>query len=465
MSSLSPFLLTPRIVPELDPGFRPAALAHRVFAAVATEPVSLAIEQIDGSVFHHPLRILSATHPAAAEANPYFVERTVKFLLWGYGGWRIHVAGPESLVAALRRHYAEDAPGEFDSEIIGQRIYDRPIEALHVASAAQLPVPKATTAPLGRHWNGCRIGFDLGGSDRKVAAVVDGECVFTEETVWDPYFQPDINYHLDGIRDSLRKAAAHLPRVDGIGGSAAGVYVNNRVKVASLFRGVSREVFDARAKELFLELRKEWGGIPFEVVNDGEVAALAAAMSLGVNSVLGLAMGTSTAAGFVNAEGNITSWLNELAFTPFDYSPTASREEWSGDVGVGASYFSQQAVGRLLAPAGIEVDSKLGLPEKLKHVQALMEEGDPRAARIYDTLGIFLGYGLAHAANFYRFENVLVLGRVTTGTGGERMLEGARKVLDLEFPELARQVKFQVPDEKEKRHGQAIAAASLPVVG
>jgi predicted NBD/HSP70 family sugar kinase len=188
-------------------------------------------------------------------------------------------------------------------------------------------------------------------------------------------------------------------------------------------------------------------------------------MSLGVNSVLGLAMGTSTAAGFVNAEGNITSWLNELAFTPFDYSPTASREEWSGDVGVGASYFSQQAVGRLLAPAGIEVDSKLGLPEKLKHVQALMEEGDPRAARIYDTLGIFLGYGLAHAANFYRFENVLVLGRVTTGTGGERMLEGARKVLDLEFPELARQVKFQVPDEKEKRHGQAIAAASLPVVG
>jgi predicted NBD/HSP70 family sugar kinase len=465
MSSLSPFLLTPRIVPELDPGFRPAALAHRAFAAVATEPVSLAIEQIDGSVFHHPLRILSATHPAAAEANPYFVERTVKFLLWGYGGWRIHVAGPESLVAALRRHYAEDAPGEFDSEIIGQRIYDRPIEALHVASAAQLPVPKATTAPLGRHWNGCRIGFDLGGSDRKVAAVVDGKCVFTEETVWDPYFQPDINYHLDGIRDSLRKAAAHLPRVDGIGGSAAGVYVNNRVKVASLFRGVSREVFDARAKELFLELRKEWGGIPFEVVNDGEVAALAAAMSLGVNSVLGLAMGTSTAAGFVNAEGNITSWLNELAFTPFDYSPTASREEWSGDVGVGASYFSQQAVGRLLAPAGIEVDSKLGLPEKLKHVQALMEEGDPRAARIYDTLGIFLGYGLAHAANFYRFENVLVLGRVTTGTGGERMLEGARKVLDLEFPELARQVKFQVPDEKEKRHGQAIAAASLPVVG
>jgi len=464
MSSLSPFLVPPRIVPELDPGFRPPALAHRAFAVAATEPITLAVEQADGSVFHHPLRILPATNVAAAEANPFFVERTVKFLLWGYGGWRIHVAGPESLVAALRRHYAEDVPGKFDSEIIGQRIYDRPIEVVRVGSAAELPAPKAITAPLGRHWNGCRIGFDLGGSDRKVAAVVDGKCVFSEETVWDPYFQPDINYHLDGIRDSLRRAAAHLPRVDGIGGSAAGVYVNNRVKVASLFRGVSREVFEARAKELFLGLRQEWGGIPFDVVNDGEVTALAAAMSLGVNSVLGLAMGTSTAAGFVNAEGNITSWLNELAFTPFDYSPAAPREEWSGDVGVGASYFSQQAVGRLLAPAGIEVDSAMGLPEKLKHVQALMKEGDPRAARIYDTLGVFLGYGLAHAASFYRFENVLVLGRVTSGIGGERMLEGARGVLDLEFPELSRKVKFHVPDEKEKRHGQAIAAASLPFV-
>lgn len=464
MSPLSQFLVAPRLVPELDPGFRPAALACRAFANAATESITVALEQADGSVFHHQLNILAASHPAAAEANPFFVERLVKFLLWAYGGWRIHVAGPESLVASLRRHYAEDTAGKFDSEIIGQRIYDHAIEVVRVKSPADLPAPKASTAPLGRHWNGCRIGFDLGGSDRKVAAVIDGKCVFSEETVWDPYFQPDVNYHLDGVRDSLRKAAAHLPRVDGIGGSAAGVYVNNRVKVASLFRGVPRDVFEERAKNLFLELRQEWGGIPFDVVNDGEVTALAASMSLGMNSVLGLAMGTSTAAGFVNAEGNITSWLNELAFTPFDYSPTAPREEWSGDVGVGASYFSQQAVGRLLAPAGIEVDPKLGLPEKLKHVQALMKEGDPRAAKIYDALGIFLGYGLAHAASFYDFRHVLVLGRVTTGAGGDRMLEGARKVLDLEFPELSARVKFQVPDEKEKRHGQAIAAASLPVV-
>jgi hypothetical protein len=74
--------------------------------------------------------------------------------------------------------------------------------------------------------------------------------VYSEEIVWDPYFQPDPQYHFDGIMDTLKKAAAHLPRVDAIGGSAAGVYVNNRVKVASLFRGVPPDVFNAQSERL-----------------------------------------------------------------------------------------------------------------------------------------------------------------------------------------------------------------------
>jgi hypothetical protein len=37
-------------------------------------------------------------------------------------------------------------------------------------------------------------------------------------------------------------------------------------------------------------------------------------------------------------------------------------------------------------------------------------------------------------------------------------------VLDVEFPELAARIGFHVPDEHEKRHGQAIAAASLPAL-
>lgn len=456
----------PERPPVLDPGFLPAVLHNRAFretarATGAAVHVRLALEQADGSIFHHETAVLPAGHPRAATENFRHVERLVKFLLWARGGWRIHLEGPATLALELAAHYRTSATGRFDSEIIGERIYDRPIEVVHTR---ELPPARATTAPLGRHWNGCRIGFDLGGSDRKVAAVIDGKCVFSEEIVWDPYFQPDPQYHFDGIMDSLKKAAAHLPRVDGIGGSAAGVYVNNRVKVASLFRGVPKEVFDARVKDLFLELRRAWNGIPFEVVNDGEVTALAAAMSLKVNAVLGIALGTSTAAGFVNAEGNITSWLNELAFSPVDHRPDGPADEWSGDRGCGVQFFSQQAVGRLLAPAGIETPADLPLPEKLKHVQQLMAQGDPRARKIYETIGVCFGYAIAHYAEFYEFDHVLVLGRVTSGEGGTVMLDQAREVLQLEFPDLAAHLQFHIPDEKDKRHGQAVAAASLPVI-
>jgi predicted NBD/HSP70 family sugar kinase len=315
---------------------------------------------------------------------------------------------------------------------------------------------------LGRNLDGCRIGFDLGGSDRKTAAVIDGEVVFSDETVWDPYFQPDPQYHYEGIMDSLRRAAQHLPRVDAIGGSAAGVYVNNEVKVASLFRGVPEEAFKKRVRRLFFEVKKEWNNLPLEVVNDGEVTALAGSMALNRNSILGISLGTSTAGGYVNEQGNITSWINELAFAPIDYRPGAPIDEWSKDRGCGVQYFSQQCVGRLLGPAGIEVDPKLPLPEKLKHVQKLMNAGDDRARKIYQTIGTYLGYGVAHFADFYHLENVLILGRVTSGPGGDVILSGAKEVLAAEFPELATQIAFHIPDEKQKRHGQAVAAASLP---
>jgi predicted NBD/HSP70 family sugar kinase len=451
-------LPAPKIPPPLEPGFRPAALAHRAFAAEASAPVRIALEQADGSVFHFDKLILPANHAAAA-CNFSFLERLIKFLLWSRGGFRVYFDGPPELGAHLERYYKETPTGRFDANIMGERIYERPFE---VVTTKDLPPPRATTTPLGRHWNGCRIGFDLGASDRKAAAVQDGQAVFSEETVWDPVPQTDPQWHFDQIMDSLKRAAEHLPRVDAIGGSAAGVYVNNRVRVASLFRGVPAELFNTRVNTLFLELKRAWGGIPFEVVNDGEVTALAGSMALGQDSVLGIAMGSSQAAGFVTPDGNITSWLNELAFAPVDYNPAAPLDEWSGDRGCGAQYFSQQCVGRLLPAAGIETPAGLPLPEQLKLVQKLMEQGDARAEKIYQTIGVCFGYGLAHYADFYDFKHILALGRVTTGPGGDVLLRHAKEVLRVEFPELAARIAFHIPDEKDKRHGQAIAAASLP---
>jgi len=458
-------LPAPRVTPVLDPAFRPAALATHAFrdavrATGSAVPVTLALEQADGSVFHFRTELAPESH-ALAMSNFSHVERLAKFLLWQRGGWRFHFTGPKELAALLQVHFRDTATGKFDSNLIGERVYDRPIEVV-ACDAASLPPERANVQSLGRNLDGCRIGFDLGGSDRKVAAVQNGKVVFSEETVWDPYFHPDPQYHFDGIMDSIRKAAAHLPRVDAIGASAAGVYVNNRVKVASLFRGVAPDVFNARVKDLFLEVRKAWHGVPLEVANDGEVTALAGSMSLGVNGVLGLAMGTSQAVGYVTPGGNITTWLSELAFAPVDYNPAAACDEWSGDYGVGAQYFSQQAVGRLLSIAGIEADAKLPLPEKLKLVQSLMKAGDHRARKIYETLGTYLGYALAHYSDFYDFSHLLILGRVTSGAGGDLIIAGAKEVWRAEFPTLAARLQFHVPDEQDKRHGQAVAAASLP---
>jgi predicted NBD/HSP70 family sugar kinase len=458
-------LVAPRVTPILDPGFRPAVLAVRAYqtlvdATPGAVPVRLALEQADGTVFRFDLRLLPGAHPRAA-ANFVFLERLVKFLLWSRGGWRIYVDGPASLSSQLAAHYRDTATGKFDAQLVAERMFDHPLEVVHTSD---LPQEHAETRPLGRHLDGCRIGFDLGGSDRKVAAVVDGTVVFSDETVWDPYYKPDPQYHFDGIMDSLTKAAAHLPRLDAIGGSAAGVYVNNRVKVGSLFRGVPDDVFNARVRNLFLDIRKAWHDVPFEVVNDGEVTALAGSMSLGENSILGIAFGTSTAAGYVTPDGNITSWLNELAFVPIDYSPAAPIDEWSGDYGVGSQYFSQQCVGRLMTAAGIQSPAEMSLPERLKQVQALMLDGDERARKIYQTIGTYLGYGVAHFAAFYETRHVLVLGRVTSGPGGDDIVADARKVLEVQFPELAERIRFHVPGEHDKRHGQAIAAASLPAI-
>lgn len=449
----------------MDPSFRPAALAHRLLAArVAASPealpLRLALEQADGSVFHFTLKLVPPPEPES-RANFFFLERFVKFLLWSRGGFRVYVDGPDELGARMQRHFQETATGRFDANIMGERIYEHPFEVL---ATRDLPPPRANTKPLGRHWNGCRIGFDLGASDRKVAAVIDGQAVFSEEAVWNPVPQSDPQWHFDQIMHSLRRAARHLPRVDAIGGSSAGVYVNNRVRVASLFRGVPADLFQRRVRNLFVELKEAWGGIPFEVVNDGEVTALAGAMALGKNAVLGIALGSSQAGGFVTPEGNITSWLNELAFAPIDYNPAAPLDEWSGDRGCGVQYFSQQCVARLLPAAGINAPDGLPLPEKLKLAQQLMEAGDARARKIYETIGVYLGYGIAHYADFYDCQHVLVLGRVTSGPGGEIIVRQAGEVLRTEFPELSGKITLHVPDEKEKRHGQAIAAASLPEV-
>jgi len=458
-------LVAPRHVPPLEPAFRPAILANRAFreevaASGAGVPLVLGLERPDGSLSRYETVAFPEGH-ARADANLTYAERLVKFLLWARGGWKVYVGGPASIGAHVARVYAADGARAFDHHFMGVQVHGHPFTVV-TCGAADVPAARESGTPLGRHLDGCRIGFDLGASDLKVSAVVNGEAIFSEEIVWEPVEQTDPAYHRGMIREALKLAASKMPRLDAIGGSSAGVIVDNRPMVASLFRGIPQDRF-GEIREMFLQFRDEFG-VPLEVANDGDVTALAGAMSLDDNAVLGVAMGSSEAAGYVNPDGAITGWLNELAFAPVDYNPDAAVDEWSGDAGVGALYFSQQCVFRLAPAVGIALPADATKSEKLKHVQAHLEAGHDGALKIWQSIGTYLGYSVAHYADFYDLRHVLILGRVTSGRGGTLILDGARAVLEDEFPDIAARVNIQLPDEKSRRVGQSIAAASLPAI-
>ncbi|MGW8249430.1 MAG: ROK family protein, partial [Anaerolineales bacterium] len=399
-------------------------------------------------------------HPKAG-SNLEFVERLVKFLLWQRGGYMVYVGGPQSVGSYIQQCYSADGERKFDYHFMKEQVYEKPF-AVIACDASQVPPASESGKLVGRYLDGCRIGFDLGASDRKASAVIDGKVVFSEEVIWEPRKNSDPEYHYREILSALNNAASKMPRLDAIGGSSAGIYIDNRPMVASLFRGVPRERYH-EVRDLFLRLRAEMG-VPLEVINDGDVTALAGSMSLEDNGVLGIAMGSSEAAGYVDMNGHVLGWLNELAFAPIDYSPHAPVDEWSGDTGCGSSYFSQQCVFRLAPAAGIEIPPDKLDAGKLKFVQDLLEGGHAGAVKIWQSMGVYLGYALAHYADFYEIKHVLILGRCTSGLGGELILEWAQKVLWAEFPELAARIQVQLPDERSRRVGQSIAAASLPSI-
>jgi predicted NBD/HSP70 family sugar kinase len=454
----------PEIIPVLDPDFRPAVLEDRAYLEAVAKlgqgvPLTIALERGDGLISNFQTIVFN-DNSELAETNFQYVERLVKTLLWARGGWQLTIGGPESLGKYIKKIYAPGGLREFDAQFMS-KVYERPFTVL-ITTAEQVPVAKEVTHPIGRHLKGCRIGFDAGGSDRKVSAVIDGEAVYSEEVIWHPKDHHDPEYHYHEILKAMQTAAAHMPRVDAIGVSAAGIYIDNRVMVASLFNKVPEDLFNSKIKDIFFNIQKEMGEVPLVVANDGDVTALAGAMELNDTNVLGLAMGTSEAGGYVDRLGNITGWLNELAFIPVDFNPQASVDEWSGDYGCGVKYFSQDAVIRLASVAGITLDPKLAPAEKLKVVQSLHEQGDQRARQIFESIGCYLGYAVAYYATFYDLKHLLILGRVTSGAGGNVILEVSQNILTREFPELAEKIQLHLPDESNRRVGQSIAAASLP---
>lgn len=450
----------------LDPGYQPMAKVVAAYQEnvkkIGGVPLVIAVERNKGYISTYQMDVYQ-DNTGHDEENCGIVERIVKTLLWLHGGYKVTIAGSEKIYKGIADAYRQGGAREFDVNFMS-RVYEKPFEVLYIEKAEDAPKEYQAADAVGRHLDGCRIGFDAGGSDRKVSAVIDGETVYSEEVVWFPKLQSDPEYHYQGILEAMKTAASHMPRVDAIGISSAGVYIDNKIMVASLFLKVAPDDFEKRVKNMYIDIAKEFGpDVPLEVANDGDVTALAGAMDLEDDQVLGIAMGTSEAAGYVDSQGNITGWLNEFAFIPVDFNPESMVDEWSGDYGCGVKYFSQDAVIKLAPLAGIQLDEELSPAEKLKVVQGLMAEGDNRAEQIYRTIGVYFGYAIAYYAMFYGIKHVLIMGRVTSGNGGVLILEEADKVLKTEFPEL-NGIQLHIPDESSRRVGQSVAAASLPEI-
>ena len=446
--------------PKLEPQFIPFGVWRAAYLKDAKTPIAIAVERDKGRVSVHHTCIHGT--PEMAEADYRYIERYVKFLLWSIGGFRVFICGCSELAQRLQKAYCMDGQRAFDADFF-QKLYERELEIVDLP-LDQCPAANEKAQPMGGNMDGCRIGFDAGGSDRKVSAVIDGECVYSEEVLWLPKLNPDPNYQYQEILTAFRTAASKMPRVDAIGVSSAGVFIGNAPMISSIFYCVPRDRWD-EVKTVFDRAAAEIDpNIPILVANDGDVSALAGAMGLGKGNLMGVAMGTSEAVGYVDQDQNVLGWINELAFAPVDLSETAMQDEWSTDYGVGCKYFSQDAVIKLAPVAGIEVPEDLTLAEKLKFVQKLMEADDPRAQAIFETIGAYLAYTTVLYSQFYNIEYMMLLGRVMSGKGGDTILRVCNEILADEYPELAAKCNVTLPDEKMRRVGQSVAAASLPKV-
>jgi predicted NBD/HSP70 family sugar kinase len=452
----------------LDKAFKPAIVELRDFFLDVKKSgkknhLVIAVERNSGYVYRKEFDIFA--DGIDDERNAFVVERIVKSILWIVGGYKIYIAGSHRVYENIKLYYTDGGLRDFDYHFMSG-VYEREVEVVE-CSYETIPLEKKSSIPAGGNLKGRRIGFDAGGSDRKVSAVIEGESIYSEEVVWFPKLNSDPQYHYDGIYAAMKTAIEKMGGdVDAIGVSSAGIYIDNKAMVASLFIKVAKDDFDRVIKNIYInivkQLEQELGHeIPLIVANDGDVTALAGAMDLKDNCVLGIAMGTSEAVGYVDANGNLTGWLSELAFVPTDFNKDSMVDEWSLDFGVGCKYFSQDAVIKLAPLAGIELDDNLSLAEKLKFVQKLNEEGHEGANNIFETIGYYLGHTLAYYAEFYEIKHVILLGRVTSGKGGDTILEVAKKTLAEYYPEYSH-FNLCMPSEYMRRVGQSIAAASLP---
>ena len=446
--------------PALESGFLPAYAFVSRYRQGAAKPYAFAWERLDGCISKFDTLIHG--DEAHRELDLFYLAYMSEYAFFSWGGVKLYLCGDREISEALKAVYEDEKSPSNRVLTYGERVYKKPLEIAFLPYE-QCP-ERLCSKPIGRHMDGCRIGFDAGASDRKVSAVIDGEVVYSEEVIWNPKLETDIDYLYREVVTAFKTAASKMPRVDAIGVSTTGNAENNLLLSMHLHPLVSQKDKDEKGPYVFLRAQKEIGeDIPMLVLNDGNVSALAGSMAIGKNKVWGVAIGTNIGTGYVDAEGNLSDMLIECATTKIALNEDAEPNEWTTLKGTAGSYFNQDRVADVAMKAGIEIDKSLYPAQKLLVVQEYMEKDDPRVRGIFDDLGCILAHHLPFISMFFDIENVVLLGRVVSGKGGEVLLAACERVLAEEYPETAARIKLWLPDENFRRVGQSIAAASLPM--
>lgn len=474
-------LTKPKVKAPLDPGFSPLILAKQKYMEAAKDckdKLTWALVRSDGCGRYSLPVFPEGTKDARASA--YLAGILIQEMIWQRSASSMVLHGPAKICKYLQKCYSTGGAYEFEvmsmPKVCGHP--ETPFEVKVVENESEIPENKDTPQVCGKDANGCRLAFDLGKSDIKTVAVKDNEVVYSKETEWD-VTNPDPQYHFDAILAALKLAKDTLPKVEAIGGSATGtVSALNEATWCDIFPNVPPDVYKEKVVDIFIRLGKEIAGdVPLKVINDGEVTALAAVQKIKAGNVMGISMGSSEGAGYANADGNLMGWISELCYCKIDLNPKAPTDPWSKGAHRGLShmYLGQRGTTKLASKGGVEVPANYKYPHAdmctikhenhaqcLKLIQEAMK-GDKaeEVKKIYETVGVYLGYALAGYCEFYKIDHVMILGRVSKGKGGDIMLDMAKKVLEEEFPQYSH-IKFHTADDHFKAVGQCIAAAALP---
>jgi len=481
-------LVKPAITAPLDPDFAPLILAKRnylkaVEASGSDAALEWALPRADGAG-RYRLPVFAEGSPDL-DASVYLAGVLIQEMIWSRSASKLLLSGPAAVCQAVAKEYAVGGQYEFEVKSMPNvcGTPDAPFEVA-IVDAGALPAAADTPQECGKDASGCRLAFDLGKSDIKTVAVKDGEVLYSKETEWD-VTNVDPDYHFKAIVDALNLAKAALPdgKVDCVGGSATGtVSGKNEATWCDIFPNVPPPVYKEKVVDIFNRICKDVAGdVPLKVINDGEVTALAAVQKLGgKGNIMGISMGSSEGGGYANADGNLMGWINEMCYIRLDMNPEAPTDPWTkgAHTGISHMYLGQRGVTKLAAKGGVQVPENLVYPHAdmctithenhakcLKLVQTAMADPaqEPKVREIYVTVGVYLGYALAQYSEFYKIDHVMILGRVSKGSGGDLMLDTAKEVLAKEFPEYAG-IQFHTADDHFKAVGQCIAAAALPVL-